>query len=279
MQEADWGAHLLKKCTGENATEYHRNTFIFLQELARSVKFRKKDGQILVTGERGIGKTSSALAGSFMLTQPELGSISFDLKKNTCYSAEYIGDIVENAGMGSECDFVIDESLDIMDSRDSLSRVNKAISKFMNSARKMRHIFWWCIADTSDIDNRIKNRIIKYWIHVYHQSEHNERDKRYVRAALFRKDLNPFNPDKWGLQDVSRQKKAITNHDELYRLFKRVKSYCGDLAFPILPQSVEDEYELLSKQAVAQRGADFNKNFGRKTAPEATPPVQNSPKE
>lgn len=260
-EETNWGAHLLKKCINEEATEYHRNTFEFLRELAYSVKFKKKDGQILVTGERGIGKSSVADAGCLMLTQPELGSIAFEMKKDTCFSSEDIGPVVESAGFTNENSYIIDESMDVVDSRDSLTHMNKAMSKFMNSARKMRNIFWWCVADVADVDSRIKNRIVKYWLHVYYQTDHQERDKRYAVAALFRKDLNPFNPDKWGITDVSKQKRAITTHQDLFRLFKKVKSFCGNLAFPILPQSVEDEYEKLSMEAIAKRGKKFNRTF------------------
>lgn len=263
-EPVDWGANLLRKITDKDATEYHHNTFAWLQELARSVKFNKRDAQIAFTGARSKGKSSAALAISMMLTQPELGCIVFDMKLCTCFSVETIGEIIRSSSAESEHSYIMDESLDIVDSRDSLSRMNKAINKFMNSARKMRNIYSWCVPEFTDLDTRIRKNIIKYWIHMYHQTEHEERDKRYAIGALFMKDLNPGNKDKWGLEFMEKWKKPIYDHEGLYKMFRRTPSFCGNLAFPILPQSIEDEYEAISKQAIGQRGTDFNRDFGKK---------------
>lgn len=257
-----WGKHLLAKLDDKEATENHRYFKLCLEEFAQRPT-RNQDATIAVTGDSGMGKTSLALAGSLINTQM---GVKFDWD-NICYSFIDMPNIVEKATSEEANSYVIDEAIDVADASGFMTRLNREIRKVGNKWRKKRNIYWWCIPDFLDLDPGIRNRLVKWWFHVIWQSDHKERSERYAIAAFFRKDMNPFQTDKWGIKDMSNIKRGITDHVALMKYLRKVRSFVTFVAFPILPVAIEEKYELRSKEALQNSGQAFKTMFAKSKTP------------
>jgi hypothetical protein len=258
-----WGRHMLSKVRKSKFDEM-QNYNEFITELALRPT-RNEDGVLAVTGDRGKGKTNFCLGSSLMLSQlmPRETGPAFKWD-HISYRYEDIGDIVEQAGEMDNKIYAVDEAVDAANSKDAMTRANKELSKFMQKARKRKNIYFWAIPDFTELDSSIRNKVIHYWVHVFHKNEQKERNKSYALAALFRKDLNPFNRDKWGFETNSKiTSEPIHDVEGLMSLFTKTKSFIAYLAFPILPAVIEEEYTKLSKEALSQSGRSFKRKTAR----------------
>ena len=256
-----WGKHLLERLQDKEATENHRYFNLCLDEFAGRTK-RNQDAWIVVTGDTGMGKTTLSLGGSLITNQPGY-DVKFDWD-NICYSLTDLPDIIERATSEEANSYVIDEAMDVADASSFMTRLNREMRKVGTKLRKKRNIYWWCIPDFMALDPGIRNRLVKWWFHIFWQSDHKERSERYAIAAFFRKDMNPFQTDKWGLSDVKTMRKGITDHVTLMRYLRKIRSFVSFVAFPILPSVIEEKYESRSKMALAETGREFKANFGKK---------------
>lgn len=256
-----WSPHLIKKLEKEGLPLKVR-LFAKFCEKTRQRVFNEKDSVIAVTGDTGMGKTNFALVSSII----NFGyGVNFS-SKNICYSSSDLPNIVQQATSSQFNSYVIDEAIDVADSRDFGTKLNKALMKIAVKNRKNHNIYYWCIPDFTDLDTRLRNKLVRYWVHIFEQTNAQERDTRIAYAAVFVKDKNPFNPDKWGVGDT--KKYAITNTIHLRKFFRRhVRSYLGEMAIPILPKILEEKYEEQSLKELVKSGEAFKLQFGKKEEP------------
>lgn len=251
-----WGEHLLEKLKGKKATENHKYFHLCLESFAKRTT-NNQDATIAVSGDTGMGKTSMALAGSMILNKM---GVKFNWD-NICYSMLDMPDIVEKATSEEANSYIIDEAIDVAEASGFMTRFNREVRKIGNKWRKKRNIYWWCIPDFVDLDPGIRNRLIKWWFHIIWQSDHEERSDRYAIAAFFRKDMNPFQSDKWGIKDMRYMRRGITNHLALMKYLRKIRSFVTFIAFPILPAVIEEKYEQRSKEVLQNAGKEFKNMF------------------
>jgi len=258
-----WGKRLLEKIQKSDLKEMHL-FHAFLEELVRRTE-RKMDGVIAICGPRGYGKTTLALVSSLILRQllprNEEAAFTWD---NICYHYDDIGDVIEKASANSIRVYPIDEAIDVMDARDSMSKVNKELGRFMTKARKKKNIYFWCIPSFVDLDSRLRNNIIHFWIEIFWKSNHADEDKRYAYAAFFAKDSDPTVRDKWGFDDLKKTRRSTYTAEEQLKLMKRMRGFVCVIAFPMLPKVIEDEYEQTSFEALEDAGKAFKATFMKK---------------
>lgn len=252
-----WGRHLLNKVYASDAPIHFKYYGYALDGLVGLTQ-RNQDAMVAVTGtKRGIGKTTFAFDSSLINRQRGVG---FEWE-NSCTSIDSLPDVVSKSLKQRSNSYIIDEAIDVADARDFASKINKDLTKAMTKVRKRNNIYYWCIPDFMDLDSRLRNRIIDYWIFVFEQSDGGERDRRYASAALFKKDLNPFNSDKWGIGDA--KKFAIQDTDRLRKYLKKCRSYVGEISFPILPKPIEDKYTVMSNAALDATADKFVKDHSK----------------
>lgn len=258
-----WGEHLHRKIKRSEVRDM-RAFSLFLDECIARTK-RDEDAVIAVTGDRGRGKSTLSLGASMVLSHRMKRDPAAFTWDNMCYRFEDLGELIDKAGNNDGLIYNIDEAIDVAHSKSAMSRANKELGKFMIRARKLRNIYFWNIPDFTELDSTIRNKVIQYWIHVFYKSEHRERNKRYGVAALFRKDLNPFNPDKWGFEETKKiVKRPIHDVFHLIKMFRKTRSYVATMAFPILPKIIEDMYKAPSFDALRESGKKFSEEFSGK---------------
>lgn len=259
-----WGRHLLNKLERTKMPEMRQN-YIFLYELAQRT-LRNEDGVVAVTGDRGKGKSNWSMVSSMILGHllPKDHGHPFSWG-NISYRYEDIGDIVEKAGDLDRRVYNIDEAIDVARSRDAMTRANKELGRFMQKARKKRNLYFWNIPDFTELDSSIRNRVIHFWVHVFYKTDspaaEEHRNRQYSVAALFRKDLNVFNRDKWGFDSPKRDDPAIHDVSDLSSMFKKKKGFVAFLACPRLPQIIEDRHTKASEDAIRKSGAEFKESM------------------
>lgn len=256
-----WGKHVLAKITKSRMPEMQNfNTFVNAL-VARTNN--NEDGVIAVTGDRGKGKTTFSLNACLMMRMllPRTNGPAFTWD-NICYRYDGIGDIIEKAGDKDQQVYTIDEAIDVAHSKDAMSRVNKELGKFMIKARKKRNLYFWNIPDFTDLDAGIRNKVIQYWVHVFYRDVGNDKASSYSMAALLRKNLNPFERDKWGFETNSRLVNTPV-HDVagLMELFHKSQNFVAFIAFPPLPKVIEESYLVPSYDALRASSKEFNLNL------------------
>lgn len=245
-----WANRLLAKAT---VSQEHYMYFRFLENLHRRGAI-DKDSVILLSGERGEGKSNLAVVSGMLL---RLYNFKFDFS-HISYGNEGLDDIVEKITSTRKGVFVFDEGIDVANSRSFMSKVNNIITTNLTKSRKKNHIYFWNIPDISDLDSRIKNRIANFWIHVIKRTNNQNRDSDYSTSALLRKDRNPFISDKWGFDDAIKRfkNKPIHSAEQLERMFFRTRGFVGLLRTPRMPKVIEDYYRGESESALKEGGKE-----------------------
>lgn len=212
-----------------------------------------KHSVVLVSGEAGEGKSNFAAISGILL---RLHGFDFSFSNHFSYGDDNLDKVVETMTASKRGVFVFDEGIEVGDSRRFMSKVNGIISRNLTRVRKNNHIFFWNIPDIVDLDARIKHRIANFWVHVIYRTNHIDRSSDYSMAALFRKDRNPANRDKWGFDTMEKtyRHKPIHSREELMRAFSRVHSFVGFMKTPRLPKGIEDSYRGESERALAKSG-------------------------
>lgn len=272
-----WGRHLLNRTRNSKKEEF-MNMNMFLNGLVKRVTLKNEDAVCAVTGDRGKGKSTFSLGGSMQLGQlikRDKGGKAF-VWENISYRYEDIDKIIEKAGDDDQMVYDIDEGLDVANAKDAMTRVNKEISKFMQKARKKRNIYFWNIPDFLELDSTIRNRVIHFWIHVFWKSSDLDRHKRYGLAALMRRNQNPYKRDKWGLDEKGDMSKPMIHSvEDLRAHLHRSPGFVADLAFSILPETIEEAYLKESNEALRLSSKSFKlSRVPVKTTPDVGTPSQ-----
>lgn len=253
-----WSRHLDEKVYHKDARPGFKMYQLILEGL-RAQSERGMDAVVAVTGtRRGIGKTNFSIGSSLINSRH---GINFGWE-DICYGMEDMPDIVDKSSANRANSYVIDEADDVADSRDFASKINKSLMKFMMKVRKNNNIYFWNIPDFTDLDSKLRNRAIDYWIYVFEQVRNSERDNSYANAALFAKNMNPKQSDKWGISEDN--KYVIMNHADIRKWLKRQRNFVGEFSFPILPKPIEDKYLIRSYSALRETGRRFKEEFGKK---------------
>jgi len=241
-----WGKHIIHKleATGK---EDDRNFLNMLQGVATRLN-ENKDAVICVGGERGMGKTSLAIISALILRQY---GVSFNFS-NIFYGQDDIEKSLEKVVTNEHSCFIFDEMIDFAYSREAMTTVNRTIVKILTKARKLNHVYFFCIPRFKSLDSNVRNFIVHYWIEVYWKNDAKAHDEKFAYAALFSKDKNPATSDPWGIEDIAAKKyKPVRGFQDTWKVMKKFRSYICDLTFPALPIVIEKEYEELSKLSLA----------------------------
>jgi len=264
-----WGNHLLKRLQKAKNPNMHYY-YMFLQGLVNRT-MRNEDAVVAVTGDRGKGKTNFSFASSMIIggMLPKDRGPPFTWE-NVSYRYEDIGDIVERAGDLDQRVYTIDEAIDVARSSDAMTRANKELGKFMQKARKKRNIYFWNIPYFTELQSSIRNNVIHFWIHVFHKVVNEKREREYSVAALYTKDLNPFNRDKWGFDSVKASEPAIFDTPDLMEVLSKKKGFITFISCPRIPEVIEKKYEINSFDALRKAGAKFKESMNP-SKPKPTP--------
>jgi hypothetical protein len=235
----------------------------FIDGLVKRTQTRQ-DAVVAVSGERGIGKSTFSMVTSLVLNNriPK-GPLPTFSWNNICFKYDTIGELVEKAGAESTQVYNIDEAIDVAHAKQAMSRLNIELSKFIQKARKNNNIYFWCIPDFKGLDSEIRNTAIHFWVHVFYRTDNPERKRNMAFAAFFKPDMSPFNPDKWGLIEGKKDKEPAYDVESLIAIFRRRRQFRSILSYPMMPQIIEETYELQSKDALKKTGEEFRANYPR----------------
>jgi len=157
------------------------------RRVVRSLRARlrnDKDAIVVITGERGIGKTVLAHCLAKGVDH------SFDMRSHTLFDPEvaHLKDILY--GFKKYSATVVDELIRIGYRRNWASVGNKLLIELYNLCRYQNQASFLCIPNFNDIDKDLQDNVT-LWIHVV--------DRGF--AVAFCSDENPFVADKWHLRE------------------------------------------------------------------------------
>jgi hypothetical protein len=140
-----------------------RSGIKFLAEIIKERIAKKKDCPIVVTGERGAGKSTIILEGALTVDPTfSLANIAFHLRDfSKIMSANPQG----NAELGTFPQVDVDEAGHAIFAQSWMDRLQKEIAKQMIINRISRQIIWFAAPSIEDLNSTIR-RIPYIWIHV-----------------------------------------------------------------------------------------------------------------
>jgi hypothetical protein len=164
-----------------------KNRIIFVKSIRKRLR-NDKDAILILTGERGIGK--SRLAD---LLASEIDKGRFDRKTHTLFDPQVskLKDIIY--GFPKYSALVVDELIRIGYRRNWFKQGNKVLVELYNLCRYQNEASVLCIPDFSDIDSDLQD-LVTFWVFVVNRGV----------AVVFRSDKNPFVKDKWHMNENER---------------------------------------------------------------------------
>lgn len=263
-----WGRKLIRKLEKGNVQE--RRFLRFLKNIVERLSPEKNNDMVIcVGGERNMGKSSFAIVCAIIL---RVLGLRFT-QEQVYYGLEDIERAVRDIVNNRRSVYVFDEMIDISYAKDSMSALNKGISKLFTRNRKLNHCYFLCIPVFKDLDKGPRDGVVHIWIDIVWKSEAKERDKRFALAAIMRKNKNPLAEDPWGItKSKMKDKKVFSPRDHL-RVLKRLPSFVGTVAFPPLPKAIEEAYESHSRESAKDAGERLISSITKKKPQSAAIPT------
>ncbi len=243
----DYGIKYLARMNKEG-NEADVLLFAFIKGLLERVG-KNKDAVVIVTGERGEGKTTFSVLCSMLGTAiPETQEFGHLQKMNFEWNniiRKYTSESQKRLTSTRFQFFVCDEIIDIAFSPDALTRKTKFFSKVFSKTRKLNNIYFLCIPFFKRITGFFRD-VAHFWVHIVYQKQNKNRDDWYAYAYIFTKNKDPTTDDPWMFDSLRKSFKVGKRH-----LLSRLKSHAGFLAevrFKPLPEALEHKYEELSRR-------------------------------
>ncbi len=202
---------------------------------ARQIRKRlrnQKDAIIVITGERGSGKSMLSL---------QLGkdiNPNFKIDEHVLFDPklEQLHELVFKEKPQSV--FVVDEAIRLAHSRQAMTARNIQIVEMVALIRYKTNCIIWNIPLFSSLDSALRN-MTTFWVHVVARG----------RAVIFKGDPDPFSFDPYHFRQSSEilhnalgNNMALANMNELMNALREVPSYIGWLAFDDLPEADKTVY-------------------------------------
>lgn len=233
-----WAKHLKDKvfsASGQQRDNYKN----FLTRLAERLD-KDKDAVIVVTGQRGTGKSTFALVSAMIL---KTMGLTFDFKHVFVGTANL--KLAMQMILNEERSvFVFDEIIEMAYSRDAMTLLNRRFVKILTQTRKLHNIYFLCLPRLRSLDPGMRNDIVDIWVHVFWKSIAKEKADAFAMATIHLKDLSVLSTDPWGL-DIPIKKwgrRVITSPVELHRQLKSFRTYIATLSYPPLPDAIQNLY-------------------------------------
>jgi ribosomal protein S13 len=160
-----------------------KNRLLLVRRLRKRLR-NDKDAIVVLTGERGIGKTVCAHCLARGVSE------KFDMRSHTLFDPEVerLKDIIYKFPKYSAT--VVDELIRIGYRRNWASVGNKLLIELYNLCRYQNQTSFLCIPNFNDIDKDLQDNVT-LWVHVVDRGT----------AVVFKSDQNPFVADKWHLRE------------------------------------------------------------------------------
>lgn len=207
-----------------------------------------KDAIVVLTGERGIGKTVCAHCLAHGVSE------KFDMRSHTLFDPEVerLKDIIY--GFPKYSATVVDELIRIGYRRNWASVGNKLLIELYNLCRYQNQASFLCIPNFNDIDKDLQDNVT-LWVHVVDRGT----------AVVFRSDQNPFVADKWHLREneklIQGEYRGLSMHkwslnDKLNVFEHKIPNFYTWFGFPDFSLEEKELYKKLKVPYEMKSGVD-----------------------
>lgn len=240
----------------EALREGEKNRLRLVKALRKRLR-NDKDAVVVVTGERGIGKSVC----SWVLSKEIDKNAKID--KNVLFDPQVskLKDIIYGFPKFSATS--VDELIRIGYRRNWFKQGNKLLVELYNLCRYQNQASILCIPNFNDIDSDLQD-LVTFWVFVVNRGV----------CVVFRSDKNPFTSDKWHMRDNEKllrdEFKGKPLHyftdSEFIRALERVPNFVCWFTFPDftleekaaykqlkVPYEVREDEKVVATKAVRER--------------------------
>jgi predicted XRE-type DNA-binding protein len=213
-----------------------------LMNLSKKINKRQKenkDAGIVITGDKGDGKTTLAYwLASF-------ADSNFSITRNFIFNPHF--KIVSEKIWGMEESApILDEGMKALYRQNWFKEAQKTLYQMLNTTRIMRNALFVCIPDWHDLRGGFMKTLVNYWIHIPTRG----------LGIVMQKSPCEFEVDRWNIKenlkifrDSTRRISYADLGDDVNKLVsvhKKLPNYIGYLLFPQMPPEEEAAYKAIS---------------------------------
>ena len=227
----------------------------FTQSIMERVR-HEWDAIIIVSGERGVGKTTCMQTFGFEMDN------KFDQSKNISYIPTEQDIIDRFNSLAAYQVLGIDEAMEIMYKQDFMKGFQKTLIKMYGRERKQFKITIMCIPAFADLTKTFRNTFVKYWIYIAERGH----------GVILCKPQTPYSDDAWNLKSLDKQftevimKHKVTNISPqmIIDSLKKTPYFLEEFWFDDLPKDKKELYAKYHDQERAKfYAADKIDNVGK----------------
>jgi len=199
---------------------------------------RDFDSTLLITGEKGSGKSSAAIV--LAREWCRILGIKFDPKRHVAYTNADVVNKVDNLRKFEP--LIADESVRFASSEDWNKKENKKLKKKLAQIRRKYHLFILCFPlKINKVEKNYLQSFTNYWIDLFERGN----------GAVYIKDKNPAR-DSWRIDDFKKlgSYTEFTSIEKIKEKLKKHPNFWSMINFPKLPRRIYEKYLNIREQNV-----------------------------
>lgn len=199
----------------------------------------KKDVCIIVTGDKGDGKTTCAWWGAGFT------DTDFSLERNFIFNPTFkaVSERMWNLEYSSP---ILDEGIKAFYRQNWFKETQKTLYQMLNTTRITHNALFVCIPDWHDLRGGFMKTLVNFWVHIPTRG----------LGIVMMKSPNEFEADRWNIKENMKifrdNTKGMSYADlsddtnTLISIHKKMPNYIGYILFPQMPPEEEAAYKAIS---------------------------------
>jgi hypothetical protein len=188
------------------------------------------DSMILISSEKGTGKSSAAI----MLARYwcKLIGIKFSPERHICYNNADLMRKIDNLNHFEP--IIADEAIRFASSEDWAKKENKTLKKKLAQVRTKHLLFILCFPlKIYKVEKTYLENYVNYWVDLFSRG----------RGAIYVRDKNPVH-DSWRMADFKNigSYSEFTNKTKVIQQLKKHPNFWQEIKFPKVPISLYERY-------------------------------------